>query len=46
MKWNVRKKIEMIKFARENAPSILQQFKIRKEQIKQKHILLLKRRKG
>jgi hypothetical protein len=45
MKWNVRKKIEMIKIARENAPSILQQFKIRKEQIKQKHILLLKQRK-
>jgi hypothetical protein len=35
----------MIKIARENAPSILQQFKIRKEQIKQKHILLLKQRK-
>jgi hypothetical protein len=30
----------------DQAPSILQQFKIRKEQIKQKHILLLKQRKG
>ena len=39
------KKTEIIKIARENAPSILQQFKIRKEQIKQKHILLLKQRK-
>lgn len=35
MKWNVRKH-EIIKFARENAPCILRQFKIRQLKFRKK----------